>query len=89
MYQYFPFCPYESKKTNISPKKNFKRGFPIWQLLGLERTLLSELPHMRNMQGRVSLSEVYIECAHLSEIRKVDVKIETQMLVACLECALD
>ena len=27
-------------------KNNFKRDTSIWQFLGLERTLLNELPHM-------------------------------------------
>ena len=46
LYQYCPLCPYESRKTNISPKQTFKRDSSIWQLMGLERTLLSELPHI-------------------------------------------
>ena len=45
VYQYCPLCPYESRKTNISPK-TFKRDFSIWQLLGLKRTLLSKLHHI-------------------------------------------
>ena len=32
----------------ILAQKNIKRDFSIWQLLGLERTLLSELPHTPN-----------------------------------------
>ena len=46
LYQSCPLCPYESRKTNISQKKSFKIDISIWQLLGLERTLLSELLHI-------------------------------------------
>ena len=47
MYQYCPLGPYDSIKTNINSKKNFERYISMWQSLGLERTLLSELPHIR------------------------------------------
>ena len=46
LYQSCPLCPYESRKTNISPKNTFKIDLLIWQLLGLKRTLFSELPHI-------------------------------------------
>ena len=44
LYQSCPLCPYASKKNNISQTNTFKIDILIWQLLGLERTLLSELP---------------------------------------------
>ena len=47
LYQSCPLCPYESRKTNISQTNTLKIDISIWQLLGLERTLLSELPHMQ------------------------------------------
>ena len=46
LYQSCSLCPYESQKTNSSPKNTFKIDLSIWQLLGLERALISELPHM-------------------------------------------
>ena len=45
LYQY---CPYDSIKNNTNPQRTFKRYFSIWQILGLERTLLSELPDIPN-----------------------------------------
>ena len=49
LYQSCPLCPYESRKTNISQTNTFKLDILIWQLLGLERTLLSELPRMNSV----------------------------------------
>ena len=47
LYKLCPLCPYGSKKTNINTPKTFTGYFSIWQLLELERRLLSKLPHIQ------------------------------------------
>ena len=54
LYQYCPLCPYESRKTNISPPKNFKTDFSIWKMLGLERTLGQSVGKPRGYRGEWS-----------------------------------
>ena len=51
LYQSCPLCLYESRKTNINQKNTFKLNISIWQILGLERTLLNELPHIAQTQS--------------------------------------
>ena len=44
--------PYDSIKTNINQKWTFEIYFSICQSLGLDRTLLSELPHMPSLEEK-------------------------------------
>ena len=37
----------KAERSTLSQKKHSKRDFSIWLFLGLERTLLSELPLMQ------------------------------------------
>ena len=40
----------------ILAQKTFKTDFSTWQLLGLERTLLSGLPHIYNYRATTGLT---------------------------------
>ena len=46
----------KAERPILAPKKTFKIYFSIWQLLGLERTLLSKLPHIQVVTNNVSLT---------------------------------